>query len=179
MPLPHYIIPQPLQTLFHLLVKDECSLYLPLRRWLLLPGWERISRHLYGTNGWLPGGETDPVPRGARTRVENLSGLLQVRDQIHGKTELFVFLVPFDVILTENETSAFQKGGVASGFKHVVTNEVSVQRVLQIKGRRAVRATEVAVSWDSFNQGDCFILDLGDVSQKKITSYNSNMSQLR
>lgn len=59
----------------------------------------------------------------------------------------------------------FQKGGVASGFKHVVTNEVSVQRVLQIKGRRVVRATEVAVSWDSFNQGDCFILDLGDVSQ--------------
>lgn len=57
-----------------------------------------------------------------------------------------------------------QKGGVASGFKHVVTNEVSVQRVLQIKGRRVVRATEVPVSWDSFNTGDCFILDLGDVN---------------
>uniref|UniRef100_A0A8C5AEU0 Gelsolin n=1 Tax=Gadus morhua TaxID=8049 RepID=A0A8C5AEU0_GADMO len=52
-------------------------------------------------------------------------------------------------------------GGVASGFKHVVTNEVIMQRVLQVKGRRVVRATEVPVSWDSFNQGDCFILDLG------------------
>uniref|UniRef100_A0A8D3DJ21 Gelsolin n=1 Tax=Scophthalmus maximus TaxID=52904 RepID=A0A8D3DJ21_SCOMX len=51
----------------------------------------------------------------------------------------------------------YMKGGVASGFKHVVTNEVSVQRVLQVKGRRSVRATEVAVSWDSFNQGDYFI----------------------
>lgn len=60
----------------------------------------------------------------------------------------------------------FQKGGVASGFKHVVTNEVTVQRVLQVKGRRVVRATEVPVSWDSFNQGDCFILDLGNVSIK-------------
>lgn len=59
----------------------------------------------------------------------------------------------------------FQKGGVASGFKHVVTNEAVVQRLLQVKGRRAVRATEVAVSWDNFNQGDCFILDLGAVSQ--------------
>uniref|UniRef100_A0A8C4ES29 Gelsolin n=1 Tax=Dicentrarchus labrax TaxID=13489 RepID=A0A8C4ES29_DICLA len=59
----------------------------------------------------------------------------------------------------------YMKGGVASGFKHVVTNEVVVQRVLQVKGRRAVRATEVAVSWDSFNQGDCFILDLGDIYQ--------------
>uniref|UniRef100_A0A669AZF5 Gelsolin n=1 Tax=Oreochromis niloticus TaxID=8128 RepID=A0A669AZF5_ORENI len=59
----------------------------------------------------------------------------------------------------------YMKGGVASGFKHVVTNEVSVQRVLQIKGRRVVRATEVPVSWDSFNTGDCFILDLGDIYQ--------------
>lgn len=56
---------------------------------------------------------------------------------------------------------------MASGFKHVVTNEVVVQRLLQVKGRRAVRATEVAVSWDSFNQGDCFILDLGNVSQQQ------------
>lgn len=63
-----------------------------------------------------------------------------------------------------NPTLMLQKGGVASGFKHVVTNEVSVQRVLQIKGRRVVRATEVPVSWDSFNTGDCFILDLGDVN---------------
>lgn len=70
-------------------------------------------------------------------------------------------------------TLIFQKGGVASGFKHVVTNEVAVQRVLQVKGRRTVRATEVPVSWDSFNQGDCFILDLGDVSQTEqiITRY--------
>ncbi|XP_058472532.1 gelsolin-like isoform X2 [Solea solea] len=56
----------------------------------------------------------------------------------------------------------YMKGGVASGFKHVVTNEVTVQRVLQVKGRRSVRATEVAVTWDSFNRGDCFIVDLGD-----------------
>ncbi|XP_041098671.1 gelsolin-like isoform X1 [Polyodon spathula] len=56
----------------------------------------------------------------------------------------------------------YKEGGVASGFRHVVTNEVTVQRVLQVKGRRVVRATEVPVSWDSFNQGDCFILDLGN-----------------
>ncbi|XP_055002466.1 gelsolin isoform X2 [Sorex araneus] len=55
----------------------------------------------------------------------------------------------------------YKKGGVASGFKHVVPNEVSVQRLLHVKGRRTVRATEVPVSWNSFNKGDCFILDLG------------------
>ncbi|XP_074067785.1 gelsolin isoform X3 [Macrotis lagotis] len=56
----------------------------------------------------------------------------------------------------------YKKGGVASGFKHVVPNEVVVQRLFQVKGRRAARATEVPVSWDSFNNGDCFILDLGN-----------------
>jgi len=53
---------------------------------------------------------------------------------------------------------------VASGFRHVVPNEVTVQRLLQVKGRRTVRATEVPVTWESFNTGDCFILDLGSVS---------------
>lgn len=63
-----------------------------------------------------------------------------------------------------------QKGGVASGFNHVVTNDVDVQRLLQVKGRRVVRATEVPVTWDSFNQGDSFILDLGEVRQGGETS---------
>ncbi|XP_024120275.1 gelsolin isoform X2 [Oryzias melastigma] len=56
----------------------------------------------------------------------------------------------------------YMKGGVVSGFKHVVTNDVDIKRLLQVKGRRVVRATEVPVSWDSFNQGDTFILDLGE-----------------
>ncbi|XP_030630335.1 scinderin like b [Chanos chanos] len=55
----------------------------------------------------------------------------------------------------------YQQGGVASGFQHVVTNDVSMKRLLHIKGRRAIRATEVDFSWGSFNRGDCFIVDLG------------------
>uniref|UniRef100_H2ZS54 Scinderin n=1 Tax=Latimeria chalumnae TaxID=7897 RepID=H2ZS54_LATCH len=57
----------------------------------------------------------------------------------------------------------YKAGGVATGFQHVVTNDISAQRLLHIKGRRVVRATEVPLSWDSFNQGDCFIVDLGAV----------------
>nr|XP_023672410.1 gelsolin-like isoform X1 [Paramormyrops kingsleyae] len=55
----------------------------------------------------------------------------------------------------------YQRGGVASGFKHVVTNDMNVKRLLHIKGRRTIRATEVSLSWGNFNQGDCFIVDLG------------------
>ncbi|XP_006016947.1 gelsolin isoform X1 [Alligator sinensis] len=60
----------------------------------------------------------------------------------------------------------YKAGGVASGFKHVVPNEVTVQRLLQGKGKQEPRATEVPVTWNSFNKGDCFILDLGaDIHQ--------------
>ncbi|MBN3284555.1 GELS protein, partial [Polyodon spathula] len=55
----------------------------------------------------------------------------------------------------------YQKGGVASGFQHVVTNEMNAKRLLHIKGRITIRATEVDMSWKSFNKGDCFIIDLG------------------
>ncbi|XP_026014082.1 scinderin like a [Astatotilapia calliptera] len=55
----------------------------------------------------------------------------------------------------------YKKGGVASGFKHVVTNDVDVKRLLHLKGRRPVRATEEDLSWQSFNKGDSFIIDLG------------------
>ncbi|XP_036313976.1 advillin isoform X3 [Pipistrellus kuhlii] len=47
--------------------------------------------------------------------------------------------------------------------KHVETNTYDVERLLHVKGKRNVRATEVEMSWDSFNRGDVFLLDLGKV----------------
>ncbi|XP_035245702.1 gelsolin-like isoform X1 [Anguilla anguilla] len=73
----------------------------------------------------------------------------------------------------------YMQGGVASGFKHVVTNEVVMQRVLQVKGRRVVRATEVPVTWDSFNQGDCFILDLGNEIYQWCGSKSNRFEKLK
>ncbi|KAK1164161.1 gelsolin-like [Acipenser oxyrinchus oxyrinchus] len=55
----------------------------------------------------------------------------------------------------------YQKGGVASGFQHVVINEMNAKRLLHVKGRITIRATEVEMNWKSFNKGDCFIIDLG------------------
>ncbi|XP_062975763.1 advillin [Elgaria multicarinata webbii] len=57
----------------------------------------------------------------------------------------------------------YKKGGVASGLNHVETNFYSVRRLLHVKGKRNVVATEVEMSWDSFNNGDVFLLDLGKV----------------
>ncbi|KAK2523963.1 Vill [Columba livia] len=57
----------------------------------------------------------------------------------------------------------YKKGGVASGFRHVETNMYNIKRLLHVKGKKHVSATEVALSWDSFNKGDVFLLDLGKV----------------
>uniref|UniRef100_A0A2I3HQD0 Gelsolin n=1 Tax=Nomascus leucogenys TaxID=61853 RepID=A0A2I3HQD0_NOMLE len=73
----------------------------------------------------------------------------------------------------------YKKGGVASGFKHVVPNEVVVQRLFQVKGRRVVRATEVPVSWESFNNGDCFILDLGNDIHQWCGSNSNRFEKLK
>ncbi|KAJ8290637.1 hypothetical protein GJAV_G00015600 [Gymnothorax javanicus] len=75
--------------------------------------------------------------------------------------------------LQEAESSAFtsyfkggikyKAGGVDSGFRHVITNDLTAERLFHIKGRRVVRAKEVPLTWSSFNKGDCFIVDLGAV----------------
>ncbi|XP_053119800.1 villin-like protein isoform X2 [Hemicordylus capensis] len=57
----------------------------------------------------------------------------------------------------------YKKGGVASGFKHVETNMYNIKRLLHVKGKKHVTATEVDLSWDKFNKGDVFLLDLGKV----------------
>uniref|UniRef100_A0A8C5B1L6 Gelsolin n=1 Tax=Gadus morhua TaxID=8049 RepID=A0A8C5B1L6_GADMO len=73
----------------------------------------------------------------------------------------------------------YLSGGVASGFRHVETNDVDVQRLMQVKGRRVVRATQVPVSWESFNQGDCFILDLGEVIVQWCGSQSNRFERLK
>ncbi|NP_001178546.2 villin-like protein [Rattus norvegicus] len=57
----------------------------------------------------------------------------------------------------------YRKGGRASALKLGESNVYNVQRLLHIRGRKHVSATEVALSWNSFNKGDIFLLDLGKV----------------
>ncbi|XP_037382348.1 villin-like protein isoform X2 [Talpa occidentalis] len=57
----------------------------------------------------------------------------------------------------------YRKGSLDSSLKHVETNMYNIQRLLRIKGRKHVSATEVQLSWNSFNKSDVFLLDLGKV----------------
>ncbi|XP_034016789.1 adseverin [Thalassophryne amazonica] len=73
----------------------------------------------------------------------------------------------------------YKTGGVASGFQHVVTNDLTAQRLLHIKGRRVVRATQVPLSWSSFNSGDCFIVDLGEEIYQWCGSKSNKFERLK
>ncbi|XP_008052717.1 macrophage-capping protein isoform X2 [Carlito syrichta] len=56
----------------------------------------------------------------------------------------------------------YQEGGVESAFHKTSPGApAAIKRLYQVKGKKNIRATERALSWDSFNTGDCFILDLG------------------
>ncbi|CAK8696042.1 unnamed protein product [Clavelina lepadiformis] len=56
----------------------------------------------------------------------------------------------------------YEKGGVASGFKHVEINDYSaIKRLMWVRGRRQVRADIVPMEWSSLNKSDCFIFDMG------------------
>ncbi|KAM4608587.1 villin-1 [Polymixia lowei] len=57
----------------------------------------------------------------------------------------------------------YKKGGVASGMKNVETNTYNIKRLLHVKGKKHVVAGEVDMSWSSFNKGDVFLLDLGNL----------------
>ncbi|KAK9957318.1 hypothetical protein ABG768_011574 [Culter alburnus] len=91
---------------------------------------------------------------------------IQMDDYLGGKPVQYRELQGFE---SNHFTSYFKggitykTGGVASGFQHVVTNDLTARRLFHIKGRRTVRATEVPLAWASFNNGDCFIADLGAV----------------
>uniref|UniRef100_A0A4W5QXR0 Scinderin like b n=1 Tax=Hucho hucho TaxID=62062 RepID=A0A4W5QXR0_9TELE len=71
-----------------------------------------------------------------------------------------IFATQLDDFLGGGPTHHQKKPLISSLLFHLITAR-GVKRLLHIKGRRAIRATEVALSWASFNQGDCFIVDLG------------------
>lgn len=60
-----------------------------------------------------------------------------------------------------------QEGGVESAFHRTSLGAApaAIRKLYQVKGKKNIRATERPLAWDSFNTGDCFILDLGQVGK--------------
>uniref|UniRef100_F6SUF5 Capping protein (actin filament), gelsolin-like n=1 Tax=Xenopus tropicalis TaxID=8364 RepID=F6SUF5_XENTR len=53
-------------------------------------------------------------------------------------------------------------GGVSSGFHRASQDTVApTYHLYHVRGRKQIRAAETELKWESFNKGDCFILDTG------------------
>ncbi|KAI5140874.1 Macrophage-Capping Protein [Manis pentadactyla] len=80
---------------------------------------------------------------------------VQHREVQGNESDLFMSYFPHGV--------KYQEGGVESAFHKTSpgTTPAPIKKLYQVKGKKNIRATEQALSWDSFNTGDCFILDLG------------------
>ncbi|XP_063814510.1 macrophage-capping protein [Pseudophryne corroboree] len=56
----------------------------------------------------------------------------------------------------------YLEGGVSSGFQQAEKEPVApAHHLYHVRGRKQIRAVEADLSWASFNNGDCFILDTG------------------
>uniref|UniRef100_A0A8D2Q961 Scinderin n=1 Tax=Varanus komodoensis TaxID=61221 RepID=A0A8D2Q961_VARKO len=139
-------VPQPLHGNFY--VGDA---------YLVLHTFKRSSATFYNLHYWL--GRCDESTAAAIFTV-------QMDDYLGGKPVQHRELQGYEstqFVGYFKDGIKYKAGGVASGFKHVITNDLNARRLLHVKGRRVVRATEVPLSWDNFNKGDCFIVDLGMV----------------
>ncbi|KAI4878703.1 hypothetical protein NFI96_013479 [Prochilodus magdalenae] len=73
----------------------------------------------------------------------------------------------------------YKKGGVASGMKQVETNTYNIRRLLHVKGKKNIVAGEVDMTWNSFNKGDVFLLDLGNLIIQWNGPQSNRMERLR
>jgi len=114
----------------------------------------------YSLHFWL-GNESSQDEQGAAamlaTQLDDFLGgdPVQYRETQEHESEMFKSYFKSGII--------YKKGGHASGFHHVETNQYNVKRLLHVKGRKHVTAVEVDFAWSSFNQGDVFIIDLGKI----------------
>ncbi|KAM9601549.1 villin-like protein isoform 1-T2 [Trichechus inunguis] len=109
---------------------------------------------------WVGEAASAEAQDAAATLVQRLHGALGDRTVQHREAqghESHCFLSYF------RPGVIYRKGGLGSGLKLVETNIYSIRRLLHIKGRKHVSATEVEPSWNSFNKDDVFLLDLGKV----------------
>jgi len=118
------------------------------------PGTEK---KMYNLHFWLGDNTSQDEMGTAAYKTVELDTLLddlpvQYRETQGNETDLFLGYFPRGLKI--------MSGGVDSGFRKVKPVEYK-PRLLHIKGKRKVRAMQVACSWESLNSGDAFILDAG------------------
>ena len=90
--------------------------------------------------------------------LDDLMGGVAVQYRERQGSESSVFLRYF-----EKTGLRYLKGGATTGFNHVTTEHDDA--LFRVTGNKTCRVQQVAIGWESMNDGDCFVLDLGSVGK--------------
>lgn len=127
--------------------------------YLVLSSKKSGSGLLYDLHFWI-GSNSSQDEQGAAAALttqmdDHLKGLpTQYRETEGYESKKFKTYFPGGILIKE--------GGIHSGFNHVEVNDYTdIRRLLHVKGKKNVIAREVPLSWASFNNGDVFIIDIG------------------
>ncbi|KAM4740369.1 advillin [Anableps anableps] len=137
--------------------------------YLLLFTQKLNSSLSYNIHFWIGSESTQDEQGAAAVYTIQLDDFLgsspvQYREVQHHESDMFKGYFKNGII--------YKKGGVASGMRHTETNAYDIERLLHVKGKKRIIAKEVEMSWNSFNTGDVFLLDLG----KTIIQWNGPKS---
>lgn len=96
-------------------------------------------------------------------------GPIEYREIQEHESQKFLSLFPRGI--------RYLPGGVTSGFNTYV--ETKETRLFHVKGKRNVRVKQVTPNISSMNQGDCFILDTGDLIYVYIGEKSRNIEKIK
>ncbi|KAL6486772.1 hypothetical protein MHYP_G00033980 [Metynnis hypsauchen] len=114
-------------------------------------------------------------PKGVSYKVECSAFTMRLRTQLCRQSGPHSNGLTSSVKASQNSSSVNgEEGGVESGFRKNQADSGPVRRLYQVKGKKNIRVKEVELNWRSFNQGDCFILDLGQI----IVSWSGSKANL-
>jgi gelsolin len=125
--------------------------------YIVLNTYQKEAKFLYDVHFWLGDQTTQDEAGTAAYKTVELDDLLggapvQHREVQGSESGLFLSYFKTPIIIME--------GGIESGFRNVKPEEYK-PRLLQLKGKKRVRVTQVPLSASSLNSGDVFILDGG------------------
>jgi len=140
--------------------KDQYGSFYSGDSYIVLHTYQKPNAAKFSFNAhfWLGAHTSQDEAGTAAYKTVELDAMLhdepvQFREVQGSESEQFLSVFP-------NHQIRIMEGGIGSGFKHVEPEKYE-PHLFELKGKKKIRAVQVAVSPASLNSGDSFVLDAG------------------